>query len=183
MTDDVNDGDYKVERRTPAVGTPAYQTFEESFTDEGLSAREEYEDVEENFRSFYDWRQSNSVVGRIQSALSDLPGREVVDVNGTLDQREFDDVFTPVYFEDVDPENVDEYRGLQQHLEDRDAEAFVSNRDGLAFVSDAGAMLEVQRRGGEHWFNWHDSVMEDGEEFAHQVFADYMENLINEDYV
>lgn len=173
--------DYTLERRTPSVGTPAYQTFDSSFADEGLSEKEEYKRVVEDFQEFYGWKQDSGMLGSLRSAIS---GSDYIDLSGRFEKQAFEDVFTPVYLADLDgEEDLEGFEGLQNYLGGRDAEKFVSNHDGLAIVSEGGAMLNVQREKGQHWFNWHDSVMDDGEEFAHDVFADYMEHLKNEQYL
>lgn len=172
-----------MERRTPSVGTPAYQSFESSFADEGLDEREEYEQVVEDFQEFYDWRQDSGMIDSLRSAFSDISGGDYIDVSGALEDQDFDDVFTPVYLADLDGEGDLEDLELENGLGGLDADAFISgHNDGLAIVSEGGAMLNVQRRSGEHRFNWQDSVRDDGEEFAHEVFADYMEHLKNEQY-
>lgn len=179
----MSDKDYSLERRTPSVGTPAHQSFDSSFTDEGLDERSEYEQVEEDFREFYDWRQDSGILDSVKSAVSDISGGDYIDVNGVFEDQAYDDVFTGVYLSDVDGEEDLEDLDLENGLGGLNADEFISGHDGgLAIVSEGGAMLNVQRKKGEHWFNWQDSVMEDGEEFAHEVFADYMEHLKNEQY-
>ena len=163
------------------MGTPAYQTFDSELVDEGLDERAEYEQVVQDFQEFYDWRQSSGIVGSISSAVSDMTGGDYVDVNGVFENQDYDDVFTAVYLSDVDGQEDLDDLDLENGLGGLDADEFISGHDeGLAIVSEGGAMLNVQRRDGEHWFNWQDSVMDDGEEHAHDVFADYMEHLKND---
>lgn len=180
----MSDEDYReLERRTSSAGTPAYQAFDPSFVDEDLDEREEYEQVVEDFQGFYDWRQNSGILGSVRSAVSDVSGGDYIDVNGVLDNPDYGDVFTAVYLADVDGKEDLEDLGLENGLGGYDVDRFLSGRDkGLAIVSEGGAMMNVERRGGEHWFNWHDTELEDGEKLAHEVFAEYMEHLMNEQY-